>query len=451
MSRFDAPRRVAIVGSGPAAMYLASHLLDRPEVPHQIDIFERLPAPWGLVRWAVAPDHPEKKLVIDRLFSYTFDRPELRFFGNVEIGSDITHQELRANYDGVFYACGADGDNRMGIPGEDLPGSWSAREFVAWYSGHPDFSHLTFDLSHPRAVIVGNGNVALDVARILTSPVAELAKTDIADHALTALSRSQITEVVILGRRAAAQGAFNNPELEELAHIPGVLVEVDWGADQSADAELSWAAQRKLTTLKDFSSKAWSPSAKKIVLKFLSSPVGLIGDGRVSQICLAANQLQTDASGRVSARASDQHTLLETGLVMRAIGYRGRPFAGLPFDNKRGVIENRQGRVCANGETIPGVYVCGWIKRGAQGVIGSNKKCAAETVGRYLEDIADGATQILNASLEAIPHLLDKRGIRYVSKSDWARIDRFERNAGRATGRPRVKLTTSDALLEATL
>lgn len=449
MSAPEPVRRVAIVGSGPAAMYLAGHLLDRPERPHRIDMFERLPSPWGLVRAAVAPDHPEKKWVVDRLFSYTFDRPELRFFGNVEVGKDISHQQLRAAYDSVFYACGADDDTRMGIAGEDLPGSWSAREFVGWYSGHPDFSHLKFDLSHPRAVVVGNGNVALDVARILTTSVAALAATDIADYALDALRRSKVEEVVILGRRGAAQGAFNNPELEELGHLEGVTIDVDWGGEQPTPEGNDWETRRKLATLTQFGAAAKTSARKKILLKFLSSPVELLGEDKVTHLKVAVNEMHTNPDGSTSVKASGEQTLLETGLVLRAIGYRGRPFAGLPFDARQGVIENRDGRVCEDGIVLPGVYVCGWIKRGAKGVIGSNKKCAADTAARYFEDLQALAPGCASDAASDIVAALDGQGVRIVHKADWARIDRHEREAGRASGRPRVKLTTTEALLAA--
>ena len=438
--------RIAVVGSGPAAMYAIEHLLEQRQLEVEIDIFERLPSPWGLVRYGVAPDHPEKKLVVDRLFEFVFRRPEVRFFGNIEIGEHITIAELSEWYDAVVVATGANSDTQMGVPGEgDLRGCWAARELVAWYNGHPDFSDLSFDLSCERAVVVGNGNVALDVARILTLPIEVLEKTDIADYALDALRTSNIKEVVLLGRRGHLQGAFNNPELEELLHLPGVDTLVE-GADFSAPMQkVGWETRRKVATLASLASRPSQPGNKRIVFKFLSSPVALLGTrGQVEKIEVAANALETDESGTVKARRTGEVSELDTGLVLRAIGYRGAPFPGLPFDERRAVIDHAAGRIVDNA----GVYVTGWIKRGAQGVIGTNKKCAGETVGALLEDVQ--ASRLTSAGLDAsqVAEVISSRKLKWVDKQTWGRIDHHERLVGRQQQRPRVKLTSIKSMLE---
>jgi len=454
MSVAKKPCRVAIVGSGPAAMYAAEHLLEQREVEVSIDIFERLPTPWGLVRAGVAPDHPEKKLVVDRQFAFTFKRPEIRFFGNVEIGKHIRHCELSGWYDAVFYATGADSDTRLGIPGEDeLAGCWASREFVAWYNGNPAYSHLEFDLSCKRAVVVGNGNVAIDVARILTMPVEDLEKTDIADYALDALRSSQIEEVVLLGRRGHLQGAFNNPELEELEHIPGVdvIIESD-DLPETNEVVLDgadWETRRKVATLRRLAKAEPSAGNKRIVFRFLSSPVELIGDGRVEQVLVVANHLVRDDSGRLKPRATEKETLLDAGLVLRAIGYRGTPFPGLPFDDHLGVIANEGGRVTEHGQPLPGVYVTGWIKRGAKGVIGSNKKCARDTVRCFFDDLKNNRLTSNSESPESVAAIVKSRQPEVLDKNAWEKINTQERIAGRQQHRPRVKLTTVGELLSA--
>ena len=449
----DRTCRVAIVGTGPAGMYALEHLLETRDLDVEVDLFERLPTPWGLVRAGVAPDHPEKKWVVNRLFDYFFRRDTVRFFGNVEIGSDILHGELADWYDGVIYAIGANSDTRMGIEGEELPGCRGAREFVAWYNGHPDYSHLEFDFSTERAVIVGNGNVALDVARILTLPLAELEQTDIADHALVALRASRIREVVLLGRRGHLQGAFNNPELEELLHLENaeVLVEPDdlLGGDGVVPDGADWEARRKAETLRRLAEKPADSAEKRIVFRFLSSPVELLGDGRVEQVLVARNHLEWDEQGRSRARPTAEQDVLETGLVLRAIGYRGSALPGLPFDEHQGVVPNESGRVVENGKAVPGSYVTGWIKRGPRGLIGSNKKCARDTVRCLLQDLASGQLTAASLDAHAVLAVLRERKPQCILKSDWLRIDHAERVSGRAQGRPRVKLTTHSELLAA--
>jgi len=452
MSEMPKKCRVAIVGTGPAAMYAAEQLLDNRELDVEIDMYERLPTPWGLVRAGVAPDHPEKKLVIDRMFAFTFKRPEIRYFGNVEIGKDIRHDELAQWYDGVFYAIGADSDTRLGVPGEqELEGCWAAREFVAWYNGHPNFSHLRFDLSCKRAVIVGNGNVALDVARILTMPLDELRKTDIADYALAALEDSQIEEVVLLGRRGHLQGAFNNPELEELAHLQGVDILVDSddlpNSNEVVMDDADWETKRKAATLKRLVNNRAKSGNKRIVFRFLSSPVELLGTDKVEQILVVSNHLIHDEKGKLQARPTEKESLLDTGLVLRAIGYRGTPFPGLPFNDRLGVISNSNGRVCDQEKVFSGVYVTGWIKRGAKGVIGSNKKCARDTVNAFVDDVKAGALESGRFTADRIASIVKERQPQLVDKNAWMKIDHQERVAGRNQQRPRVKMTSLSNML----
>lgn len=442
--------RVAIVGAGPAAMYAAGHLLETRGLVADIDIFERLPNPWGLVRAGVAPDHPEKKSVVDRLFELHLHDPRVRFFGNVEIGADIGHGELAAWYDAIIYAVGASSDTRMDIPGETLPGCWAAREFVGFYNGHPDYVHLDFDLSCERAVIAGNGNVALDVARMLTMPAKTLERTDIAERALDALRRSAIREVVVLGRRGHLQGAFHNPELEELEHLDGVDVRVDGVSLADEDdgiPEPDWDVRRKVATLKRLATRPSRPSNKRIVLRFLTSPVELRGSGKVEQAVVVRNRLVRDARGTLTAQATDERSVLSAGLVLRAIGYRGIPLPGLPFDDRRGVIRNIAGRVVDAQGWVPGTYVTGWSKRGCRGIIGSNKKCARETVDCLIEDARNGRLPRASVDKEAILALLAKRKPEVVLRRDWIAIDHAERDAGRRADRPRVKMTDVTSML----
>jgi ferredoxin--NADP+ reductase len=457
--------RVAIVGAGPAGLYAAGHLLEHPagtyvdgrmvrltDASIEVDVLDRLPTPWGLVRGGVAPDHPEKKLV-SHVFEAIAERPGFRFFGNVEVGRDVRHDELAQWYDAVIYAVGAANDAHMGIPGEELPGCWSAREFVGWYNGQPDFRDLEFDLSCERAVVVGNGNVALDVARILLLGADELARTDIAEHALEALRASAVREVVILGRRGHLQSAFNNPEFEELGELADVDIVVDLqglpGKHEVVVDDADWTTARKAQTLRRYAQRAVSRDRKRVVLRFLSSPIELLGSDRVESVLVVRNHLECDSDGRLRARATDEESLIEAGLVLRSVGYFGSPIAGLPFDERRGVIPNENGRVLGPGGTVAGVFVTGWIKRGPQGIIGTNKKCARDTVRSLLADAAAGRVPT-GAALDAdsVARALATRKADLVDYAGWQLIDRFERRMGRIAARPRVKVTRIDDALE---
>jgi ferredoxin/flavodoxin---NADP+ reductase len=430
--------RVAVVGSGPAGFYAAGALL-AAETPVEVDMIERLPTPWGLVRLGVAPDHPKIKSV-SRAFERIAAQPAFRFLGNVEVGRDIRHEELLEHYDAVVYAVGAQSDRRMGIPGEDLPGSWAATEFVAWYNGHPDFQELSFDLSGERAVVIGNGNVAVDVARMLALTPEELAPTDTTDAALAAFEAAGIREIVMVGRRGPAQAAFTTPELIELGELAGADVVVDSAELAGAEAT-DTNSERNLEVLREYASRTPEGKQKRLVLRFLASPVAILGEERVEGIELVRNRLEPDESGALRAVPTGETETLRCGIVFRSVGYRGVALPGLPFDEARGTIANDRGRVA------PGVYAAGWIKRGPSGVIGTNKKDATETVELLLEDLRDAPRK--DRSPDEIEQLLLERGVRLVVYAGWASIDELERTAGEKLGRPRVKLCTWDELLAA--
>jgi ferredoxin/flavodoxin---NADP+ reductase len=446
------PIRVAVVGSGPAGFYAAGALL-AADAPVEVDMIERLPTPWGLVRLGVAPDHENIKAV-SRAFERIAAKPGFRFFGNVELGRDVVHDELRDLYDGVIYTVGAQTDRRLEIPGEDLPGSWAATEFVAWYNGHPDFQDLSFDLSHERAVVVGNGNVAIDCARMLSLTREELATTDTTDAAEEAIVNSGLREIVMLGRRGPAQASFTPPELQELGELAGADVAVDsteLELDPASEAALEAdrdRARRNVELLREFAARKPMGKPRTLQLRFLVSPVAILGDERVEAVEIVHNELVSE-NGRIVARPTDRREVIECGLVLRSVGYRGVALPGLPFDEARCVIANQSGRVLgADGEPMPGVYCAGWIKRGPTGVIGTNKKDATETVELLLEDAEAGRIGT-SPPPGALEELLDERGVEYVSYAGWEAIDTGERTRGEPLGRPRVKFLTWEELLEA--
>jgi ferredoxin/flavodoxin---NADP+ reductase len=441
------PLRVAVVGSGPAGFYAAGSLLDA-DVPFEVDMIERLPTPWGLVRLGVAPDHPKLKTV-SRAFERIAAKPGFRFFGNVEVGRDLTQADLTRLYDAVIYAFGAQSDRRLEIPGEDLPGSWSATEFVAWYNGHPDFQDLVFDLNVERAVVVGNGNVALDVARMLALTPEELSPTDTTEPAIEAIGASTLREIVIVGRRGPAQASWTTQELKEMGELAGADVRVDPVELETAD-EHDTNTKRNLEVLREFAQH--EPSGKPLVIRFLflHSPTAIHGDTRVESVELVRNRLE-EQNGRLVAVPTEEHETIQCGLIFRSVGYRGVSLPDLPFDERRGTIRNDAGRVLDEGGAHVGrTYCAGWIKRGPTGIIGTNKKDAAETVAGLLEDVQEG--RLLhreNVSAEAVEALLLERGARPVVYAGWTSIDELERTAGEKLGRPRVKLRTWEELLDA--
>ncbi|MEU1983486.1 4Fe-4S binding protein [Nocardia sp. NPDC019395] len=446
--------RVAIVGAGPAAAYAADELLRRCDV--QVEMFDRLPTPWGLVRAGVAPDHPGTKTVAG-MFESAFRRDTLQYYLNVEVGKHISHEELLAHHHAVLYAVGASSDRRMDVPGEDLPGSHSATEFVAWYNGHPDYADRTFDLSGERAIIVGNGNVALDVARVLTVHPDELAKTDIADHALAALRDSNIREVVVLGRRGPLQAAYTSPEFLALEHLSGVDVIIDPAElelDPTSqalldDPDIEPSLKLKYTLAEEFAAKSPTEGNKRIVFKYLASPTEVTGTDKVEGLEVAHNEL-VDIDGVLNARATDRTGTYEASLVLRSIGYRGEPVPDLPFDDKRAVVPNEHGRVTGpDGTPLTGVYVSGWIKRGPRGVIGSNRIDSEETVEGLISDFMSGKLVAPEGDRDALRALVQERQPDLVDRVGWKAIDQAERGAGKESGRPRVKLTTRPDLLQA--
>jgi ferredoxin--NADP+ reductase len=466
----EAPIRIAVIGAGPAGFYAAGHLLKDSGGRIEVDMLERLPTPWGLVRSGVAPDHPKIKSVT-RIYEKTAGHERFRYFGNVELGRHVSREELLEHYHALVYATGAPTDRPLGIPGEDLPGSWPATEFVGWYNAHPDHPDLDFDLSCERAVVIGNGNVALDVARMLTLSQAELAGTDTADHALQALARSAIREVVVVGRRGPAQAAFTNPELRELADLAEADVVVEGAELERAlavpEPYASATAKQNVELLREYARRTDAaggvaqsdtpnaaspdtPPRRRIVLRFLLSPVEIHAgaDGRVAAVTLARNELVAGSDGRLRAEATGELERISAGLVLRAIGYRGLALPGVPFDDSRAVIRNERGRVLGEQGPLPGEYTVGWIKRGPTGVIGTNKKDAQETVDAIFEDLAANR---LNEPRAPDPAELDEtlraRQPELVTYAGWSEIDRHERERGEPDGRPRVKLTRIEEML----
>jgi len=427
--------RAAVIGAGPAGFYTTDQLL---AAGWEADLYDALPTPFGLVRSGVAPDHPKLKSVT-RIYEKTAAKPGFRFFGGVALGRDVTREELLERYHALVYAVGTGDDNRLGIPGEDRPGSHSATEFVAWYNGHPDYAGHQFDLSGGRAVVIGNGNVAIDVARMLVLDPEELAPTDTADHAIDHFGRSTVDEVILLGRRGPAQAAFTNPEVREL----GELLRADVVCDPRQVAEATEpetpTQQRNVEMFRDYAAREPEGKSHRIELRFLRSPVEILGegeDGPVTGVRVSVNEL---VDGR--AVPTGEEEIIECGLVLRSIGYRGRPLDGIPWNEKRGLIANEGGRVGT------GEYCVGWIKRGPSGVIGTNKKDAADTVARILEDEAVGTLGTPSSpDPDEVAAWLAERVPDAVTWEGWQAIDAAEKAAGEPQGRPRVKLVTLEEL-----
>jgi ferredoxin--NADP+ reductase len=452
------PLRVAIVGSGPAGFYAAEALLGHPELNIEVDMIDRLPTPFGLVRAGVAPDHPKIKNVIKR-YEKTAGHEAFRFFGHVTIGRDITAAELAEHYHAVIWAYGAAADRRLGIEGEDLPGSHAATEFVAWYNGHPDFSDREFNLDCERVVVIGNGNVAADVARMLVLPRSELEGTDTAHHAIESLAASAVSEVVVLGRRGPAQAAFTNPEVRELGElvdadviVDPTAVELDEASAAFLDSEAADNTNRKnMESFAGFAELEPACKPKRVELRFLRTPLEIQGDGKVERIVVAVNELFIDDDGAVRARATAETETIECGMVLRSIGYLGTGIDGVPYDAQTGVIPNDRGRVIGeDGEGSPGQYVVGWIKRGPSGVIGTNKKDAQETIQTLLADVEAGLLpEPEGIEPDGLAKLLGARGIRFIEFDGWQAIDALEQQRGAEAGRPRIKLTAFEEMLEA--
>lgn len=449
------PHHVAVVGSGPSGFYAAAALLDAAEADAgldvRVDMFDRLATPWGLVRAGVAPDHPKIKSVSAQ-YDKTAARDGFRFFGHVELGADITREELLERYDAIVYAVGSQTERRLGIPGEDLPGSIASVDFVGWYNGHPDYVDLAPPLDTERAVVIGAGNVALDVARMLLLPETDLRATDTADHALDALAGSGVREAVICGRRGPREAAFTTTELRELHDIDDLAVVADPAQVPADIAEgpdsdsLPKTTRRNLEILRSFAEHTPDPAARhRMEFRFYRSPVEIRGDGRVEEIVLGINRLETGDDGRTRAIDTGERETLATGLVLRAVGYRGVALPGLPFDDDTGTVPHTEGRIHDRDRE----YVVGWIKRGPSGIIGTNKKDANETVRHLLADLTERTPVATEPdhhdSVEAwlrdrCPDLVDQQG--------WAAIDAHERGRGEPDGRPRIKVVDRDELLK---
>jgi ferredoxin--NADP+ reductase len=452
---------VAIVGSGPSGFFAAASLLKSAGSGESrdvhVDMLEMLPTPFGLVRSGVAPDHPKIKSVI-RVYEKTAAREGFRFFGNVKIGHDIEVEELERLYHAIVFTVGCETDRQLGIPGEDLPGSHAATAFVGWYNAHPDYADRDFDLSCERAVVIGNGNVAMDVARMLALTDRELRQTDTADHAIEALDRKQIREIVVLGRRGPAQAAFTNPEIKELGEMEDAdvivdpkEVELDPTSRAFVDSdEADKTTKVNVQTLEEFSQRQPEGKHQRIVLRFLSSPIEIKGDGKVESIVVGRNEL-VEEGGALRAKDTGEREELECGLVLRSVGYTGIPIEGVPFDESRGLILNEGGRILDShdaGHKV-GHYTAGWIKRGPSGVIGTNKKDALETVQHLFADV-ESQTLLSpeNPDPVAVEDLLREKGVRYISFEDWQAIDQAEVGRGEPHGRPRVKFVRVEEMLD---
>lgn len=450
------PLRVAIIGAGPSGFYAAGALLEQSAIELSIDLFDRLPTPFGLVRHGVAPDHQKIKSVT-KVYDRIASDSRLRFFGNVTFGVHLPRSALRDFYDVVIYAVGSPSDRKLNIPGEELRGSHSATEFVGWYNGHPDFVDLDFDLSGRRVAVVGNGNVAVDVVRVLARKAETLAQTDVADEALAQLAESQIETVTMLGRRGPAQAAFTNPELRELGEVANadlIVVPDDLVLDPCSEAVLATdrEAARNVETLRGYAARPREGRPRQIVLRFLVSPVEILGeDGRVTGLRLQHNELRPTDDGYLQAYGLDSYETIPVDLVFRAIGYKGLPLPGLPYDKRRGTVPNEGGRIVEpeTGAVIPGEYVVGWVKRGPTGVIGTNKADAVETVRHLLEDVPHlvpvAARCADPAAAEAFIRAQQPEVVTY---ADWRHLDQVEVARGKPQGRPRVKVTRIPEMLD---
>ncbi|MGW0173717.1 4Fe-4S binding protein [Rhodococcus sp. NPDC003322] len=437
--------RVAIVGAGPAACYAASELLTIKGV--EVDMFERLPTPFGLIRAGVAPDHQRTKSVVS-IFEDAFASSRFAGHLNVEVGATITHADLLAHHHAVIYGVGAPASRDLGIPGDQLPGHHAAADFVGWYNGHPDHVGHDFDLSARRVVIVGNGNVALDIARVLLKGPDELARTDIAEHALNALADSNIEEVVILGRRGPREGAFSVGEFVALGNLDRIDVIID-GGDLEPRPEDDVETALKLEVAREYAQRTPHPGNKRIVFRFLSSPVEVVGSEHVEGLRVVRNHL-VDTDAIVARDPADGTDVLDTSLVLRSIGYLGRPIDGIPFDASRGIVPNDLGRVIdEEGHPETGVYVTGWIKRGPRGVIGTNRSCAEETVAQLLDDFDKGALARDVGDRESLRRVMIERGADPIDWRGWRAIDATERRRGAVEERPRVKFVSIDEMLAA--
>jgi len=437
--------RIAVIGSGPAGVYAAGALAQHGDVA--VDVLDRLPSPFGLVRYGVAPDHP-KIQSISAALAKVLETPGVRFLGNVEVGTDIQLADLHRFYDGVIFAHGASVDRRLGIPGEDLLGSTSATDFVAWYCGHPD-APQQFTLDACSVAVIGMGNVALDVARILAKSHEDLRSTDAPDHVLAALEASQVRDIHLIGRRGPAQAKFTTKELRELGELAGVDVIVDpreLELDEASRAAVTAdpVLKRNLDVLLEWASRPLAGHPRRVFVRFLQRPVEVLGDTAVTGLALEGTRLDPEGN----ATGTGVMSALDVQMVLRSVGYRGLPVVGLPFDETTGIVPNVEGRVIRDGEVTPGEYVAGWIKRGPTGVIGTNKSDAKETVASLLDDAAT-LPPATERDPDAVLALLEERGADVVTWDGWRAIQLTEARLGEAQGRARAKIAGRAALLRA--
>ncbi|MCZ6669960.1 MAG: FAD-dependent oxidoreductase [Acidobacteria bacterium] len=440
------PLRVAIIGSGPSGFYAAEGLL-RSGLRVKVDMFEKLPPPFGLVRYGVAPDHPKIKKVT-RVYEKTGKKEGFEYFGNVNIGEDLSVEDLKQHYDAQIYACGAQTDRQLNIPGIDLPGSYTATEFVAWYNGHPEYIDREFDLNQEIAFIIGQGNVAMDVARILAKTVDELKNTDIAQYALEALAKSKVREIHLVGRRGPAQTAFTPPEIKEfgeLAACDPVVKPEDLVLNETSRQELEdpkfREKKRNYEILKGYSEGGTHEKPKKFLVHFFRSPIELVGDGKLEKVIFCKNVLVGEP-GRQKAKFTDERVEIKGGLFFRSVGYRGVPIEGVPFHDAWGIFPNTDGRI----EGAPGFYAVGWIKRGPSGVIGTNKADSIATVKGLLADLPD-LIPCPKPDTGAVSEILKTKGVAVVTFADWGKIDAAEIANGKKVGKPREKFVTVKEML----
>lgn len=452
----ERPLRVAIIGSGPSGFYAAESLLRRPGVYAQVDMFDRLPTPYGLVRGGVAPDHQNIKAVI-KVYEKVAASPGFRFFGHVKFGQHIQISDIAPYYDHIIYAVGNESDRRLGIPGEDLKGSHSATEFVGWYNSHPDHRQHQFDLSVESVVVVGVGNVAMDVTRILAKSPEALAATDIAPYALAALKTSKVKEIILLGRRGVAQAAFSPAEIQEIAELDSsdlIVAPQEIVLDEVSQKTLLEPNDKKnVAFLTEHVKHGPGAKARQVRLRFLVSPVEIIGEnGRVAAVKIEKNELCLDKNGLPRPRGTGQYEILKAGMVLRSVGYRGIPIPGVPFDDAIGHIPNDKGRVLdpANKKPRPGEYVVGWAKRGPTGLIGTNRADSVATVDCMIEDLKNqNPAWAVGKKPEAILAMLAQRRVSWVSFQNWKLLDQIEIEKGKQKGKIREKFSTVEEMLAA--
>lgn len=445
------PLRVAIIGSGPSGFYAAEALF-KTDLHVELDMFERLPTPFGLVRGGVAPDHLKIKKTAGA-FEKIAQHERFRFFGNVTIGQDLSVDELRQFYDAILFASGAESDRRLNIPGEDLPGSHAATEFVGWYNGHPDYQDREFDLSQETVLVIGQGNVAMDVSRVLAKTVDELRGTDITEKALEALAGSKVKEIFLIGRRGPLQAAFTPPEIKEMGALADCDVMVgprDLVLNEASQIELDKPdqhhRQKNMTILQEFAERKPAGKSRRLNIRFYQSPVKLLGRERVEGAVLEKNEL-VGPPYKQKARGTGIKEELPCGLVFRSVGYKGVPIEGAPFDESQGVFPNQDGRVTDAETILSGLYAAGWIKRGPSGVIGTNKPDSQATVKSIVEDLPH-LLPCPTPSTRRVRELLESRGVRFVTFEEWRRIDEAEIERGKAKGKPREKFTSVEEMLE---